>query len=657
VPVVSTLLIVGAIAAASIATAAIVASTVKAPEIDTEALDASRQVQRQLDRALPREIVVGTTMTGGVGAFNDAYGNNNEFGVAITVLSTVPITSFDTLVVDGDRMTISGDPTTGFRNISSHFLGRDNVPRLQCRVWLGDDNTALGQWLTTNFFQKFSPNDMYKGCAVLVTIAQNTNDDIDDEGENSIPFQSFPTVQAIVQGVEVCDPRNGGVYGDTTTYAFSDNAGLVEAQLDYGFYGGVNSDELLVGNGFAVGLLDLTQIGDTADYCVTRGYTCSGRIRSAAQADLTELRKCFNGVRVQSPAGVKTIPQGARSGAVIIDMALYPYAHVSEANRQGFSADVYNKARTLYREPDELYGNKDLPIFTRQEWVDEDNGVPRELDIELKFVPNSEQAYKLQKELICISRSAGSASVTDLPSEFASDRKLPNGALVLLQNARPAWLNNTIFTVESKRRGSSFDVDITLKEYAGDETFEELAPGEMPTLVNSPVTTRVWTGRTSSTFNGANGSIVREVDGVISVSDISIADRGSTTSELDALHGNMNAVETSGGGFAIMYNPTAAWYYGSVTGASSSVTTNAVTPTISGGTGTYSTYLWEHVSGAAFVPNSPNSASTTFTVTLPSNRSLTAQMSLTVTDSAGVSTTKNISVTATDSSIYSGFYF
>jgi len=304
-PVVAALVAIGG--AVLFAGVAISKAVAKVGDIDTDALDASRQVQRQLDRAIPREIVVGTTMTGGVGAFNDAYGSNNEFGVSVTVLSTVPISGFDTLIVDGDRMTISGDPTTGFREISSHYLGLGNARRLQCRVWTGENNASLGTWLATTFPGKFTASDTLEGCAVLVTIAQNTNDDIDDEGENSIPFQSFPVVQAIVQGVKVCDPRNGGVYGDTSTYVYSDNAGLIDAQLDYGFYGGSAGNVLLVGNGYDIGLLDLDQIIATANYCDTRGYTCGGRVRSAAQADLDEVRKCFNGVRFQSPAAVKTM--------------------------------------------------------------------------------------------------------------------------------------------------------------------------------------------------------------------------------------------------------------------------------------------------------------------------------------------------------------
>ena len=643
-PVIAALVAIGG--AVLFAGVAISKAIAKANKLDTDALDASRQVQRQLDRALPREIVVGTSMTGGVGAFNDAYGTNNEYGVSVTILSAIPITGFNTLVVDGDRMTISGDPTTGWRNVTSHFLGLNNAPRLQCRVWLGDDNTALGQWLTTNFFQKFSPNDKYNGCAVLVTVARSTNDDIDDEGENHIPFQSFPTIQAIVQGVEVCDPRNGGVYGDTSTYAYSDNVGLVEGQLDFGFYGGVNEDELIVGNGFAVGLLRPTQIGATATYCDARGYVCSGRIRSAAQDDLTEIRKCFNGVRVQSPANVMTIPQGARPPVVTIDLALYPYAHVTDANRQGFSADVYNKARTLYREPAELYGNKDLPLYTKTEWVDEDNGVPRELDIELKLVPDGDQAFKLQKEIMHIGRAAGSASVLNLPPEYMSDRVLPSACLVQLQNARPAWINDKIFTLESKRRVKDFDVNIALREYAGDAVFGALEAGETGTPTTNPVTTRTWTPRVGYVFpNGVAGSFVREVNGVIAVNDIDILGRGFTSAELDALSSNVDNVE-SGGGTNLAISFTGSAFYSGPSG--NSRTTSAVTANPSGGSGTYSTYAWAITSGAAFTVNSPNSATTTFTIDIPPNGQLTAQATCTVTDSNGDVTSKTKSVTAID---------
>ena len=644
-PVIAALVAIGgAVLFAGVAISKAIASV---NDIDTDALDASRQVQRQLDRALPREIVVGTTLTGGVGAFNDAYGPNNEFGVAVTILSSIPITGFNTLVIDGDRMTLAGDPTTGFRNVTSHYLGINNTPRLECRVWLGDNNASLGTWLNSKFPAQFSATDCYKGMAVLVTVAENTNDDIDDEGENFIPFQSFPNIQAIVQGVAVCDPRSGGVYGDTSTYAYSANAGLVEGTLDYGFYGGENGDELIVGNGYAVDLLDPSQIGATASYCDVRGYNCSGRIRSASQEDLTELRKCFNGVRVQSPASVATIPQGARPPVVTIDMADYPYAQITNANRQGFSSEVYNKARTLYREPDELYGNKDLPVYFLPEWITEDNGVPRERDIELKLVDNGDQAFKLQKELMFIGRAAASAAVSGLDPLFASDRVLPSACLVRLQNARPTWLNGTTFVLESKRRASNFDVDISLREYAGDAAFLNPGVGEITDPVINPVVTRTWVPRVVPTFpTGVADTIVREVNGIISVADVQIVGRGSTVTEFDTLKGNLETVESGGGvNLALSFSPGSAFYEGT---SSTTATTNTVTGTASGGSGTYSTYLWQFVSGDSLTINSPNSASSSFTYNLPPGEIKSSQVSLTVTDDLGASTTKNLSVTAYD---------
>lgn len=663
-PVVAALVAIGgAVLFAGVAISKAIASV---NDIDTDALDASRQVQRQLDRALPREIIVGTTLTGGVGAFNDAYGPNNEFGVSVTILSSIPITGFNTLVIDGDRMTLSGDPTQDWVYATSHYLGINApqsvsspfgsftfnsgapIPRLYCRVWLGDDNASLGTWLNSKFPAQFATTDCYKGMAVLVTVAENTNDDIDDEGENFIPFQSFPNIQAIAQGVAVCDPRNGGVYGDTSTYAYSANVGLVEGTLDYGFYGGENGDELIVGNGYAVELLDPVQIGATASYCDVRGYNCSGRIRSASQEDLTELRKCFNGVRVQSPASVSTIPQGARPPVVVIDMALYPYAQVTDANRQGFSADVYNKARTLYREPDELYGNKDLPSYSLPEWVEADNDVPRERDIELKLVDNAPQATKLQKEIMFISRAAASASVTGLDPLFASDRVLPSAARVRLENARPAWLNGKTFVLESKRRAPNFDVNIALREYAGDAAFLNPGVGEITDPVINPVITRVWTPRVVPTFaDGVAETIVRQSNGIISVTDVQLTGRGSTATEFDTLKGNLENVESGGGAnLAISFNGNAN-YNGS---ASSNATTNPVTGTASGGSGTYSTYLWQFVSGDSLTINSPNSATSSFSYNLPPGDFKSSQVSLTVTDDLGASTTKNLSVTAFDES-------
>jgi len=82
-PVIAALVAIGG--AVLFAGIAISKAIAQANNIETDALDASRQVQRQLDRAIPREILAGKSMTGGVGAFNDAYGANNEYGVAATI--------------------------------------------------------------------------------------------------------------------------------------------------------------------------------------------------------------------------------------------------------------------------------------------------------------------------------------------------------------------------------------------------------------------------------------------------------------------------------------------------------------------------------------------------------------------------------------------
>jgi len=272
-------------------------------------------------------------------------------------------------------------------------------------------------------------------------------------------------------------------------------------------------------------------------------------------------------------------------------------------------------------------------------WIDEDNGVPRELDIELKFVTDGDQAFKLQKEIAGISRAAGSATVINLPADFGSDRVIPNGAKIILQNARPTWLNDTVFVMESKRRASNFDVDIALREYAGDSTFVIDAP--IPAAVVNPVPVRAWVPRVSATFpTGVAETIVREVNGVILIDDINLTGRGLASSELDALNTNVTAAVSSGGGLyaTVTGNATSA-------GNAGSATTSALTASGNAGTAPY-TYTWTVTGG--FAVDTPNSATTTFSATVPVNGNVTGQATCIVTDDTGATAQISKSVTAID---------
>lgn len=77
----------------------------------------------------------------------------------------------------------------------------------------------------------------------------------------------------------------------------------------------------------------------------------------------------------------------------------------------------------------------------------------------------------------------------------------------------------------------------------------------------------------------------------------------------------------------------------------SEMTSPSITATATGGTGPY-TYVWSRVSGSsAIVPDSPTSATTTFSANVPRDTSYITSFQVLATDSLGATDTATVSVT------------
>ena len=131
----------------------------KKPKVDTDSLDFEQTVQRRLRNGQPLEILTGKRITAGVGIYDDAYGNKNEYGVSVTVLSAKPCTQFHRLFVDGEPVSLSGDPTVGEVSVTSHFLGKNDAQRIKVRIFLGHNNSGLGSYLSGKSGGKFNTSD------------------------------------------------------------------------------------------------------------------------------------------------------------------------------------------------------------------------------------------------------------------------------------------------------------------------------------------------------------------------------------------------------------------------------------------------------------------------------------------------------------------
>ncbi|CAM3780305.1 hypothetical protein [Litorimonas haliclonae] len=455
----------------------------KLPKQDVGSLDATQTIQRRLQNGAPREVLIGRRIVGGVGSFDNSRGVDLETGERISIFSAVPCTAFHKLYMDGEPVTLSGDATIGWATITSHFLGKNDVPRASFRLWLGDNNSGLGAdlktlypslWNTYNELTELNDIDDHNGLCLGMLRGVNTNDDIGDEddpedqqGKNFIPFRGFPEFRVELSGVKVCDPRNGGIYSDPSTYVYSANSGLVDGQFQHGWFGGENGDKLIAGLGYAgdfEDLLDKDQIEDNADYCDLKEFECHGVVTSGSRQDGQNIRDTFNGILVESLAKIRTVPEGNRPHYGTIDFANYPAARVKRYDEDGYSTEVYNATQTKYIEPLEKFAEKDLPELTKTEWIVEDGGEINYLKQTLPLVANSTQGAKIEKADLFTSRLQANGEIENLPLIPFEDYAV--GGTVTLANTDVPAMNGRTWSIEGYAETPEGYINFILREYS-----------------------------------------------------------------------------------------------------------------------------------------------------------------------------------------------
>lgn len=618
----------------------------KKPKADTTALDFEQTLERRLGNHIPLSVLVGRRIVAGTGYFDDSYGTNREYAVSVSVLSAKPCNEFHTLYLDGEPVTLSGDPTTGERNVTSHFLGKDDAQRAKCRIFLGDDNSGLGAYLAGKFPDRFDSTDNFGDYCVVVCEFRNTNDDFDeDEGENYIPFQGLPEVRVELSGAKICDPRVSGYdYADESTYVYSDNAALIDAQFDYGFYSGTGDGRaLIVGNGYPIEIMDIDQIISNADYCAAESYGCSGLLESGQTNDQEEIWKCFNADRVEHAAKIYSVPEGDRVSAGTIDMSDHPAAHVSFVDEHGYSTEVYNEVITTYAEPDEYYAEVELDPYTNTDWIAADNHIPRHMELPLLFVTDKTQAFKLQKEEIYISRTPAKCTISDLPFNYIS---LKVGNTVTITNSDVSYINDKTWIVTGRSQSVRGDVDLTLRELADSEAFgyDPIAEPVAPPVITPPARdwgTDDWPGARPH----VNSDLVIAVrDGTYVFPDIVVQDKGSVRDTFNTQEADIDTLFESAESGGIELSLSSASALGEVESSSTqTVTTNSITVTATGGGS--KTYSWTKVSGDTFTLSNASGATTTFSASVGVNSSKSAVYKVTVTDGTNTSS-RNVNVYA-----------
>lgn len=576
---------------------------------DTDSLDYGQTIERNLGLNERLRVLTGKRIVGGVTYYQNTFGAKGEYAMLVVVYNAKPSHAFHTAFLDGEPMSLSGDPTVGEVEITSHFLGKDDVERSTFRLFLGGDNAALGAYLNGKVSSDYDATDNFGDYTVGIWIHRSTNDDIDeDTGESFIPYQGLPEPRLELSGAKVCDPRISGYdYADETTYVYSDNPELIHAQCDYGFYSGEGVNrQLIVGNGYDVALMDIDNIKAVADFCDTNNYTCAGELTSGNADDQIEIRKCYGADLVEMPGRVFTVPQGNRTHWGTVDLTDFPDAKVIDYDREGFSTEVYTEIRGKYSEPTERYGEKDLPAYTNAAWQEANDHIPRYKDYSLFFVTNLAQAARLTKQFIYTSRAPATLTLLNL---HLGMRQVPIGDTITLTNSQVVGVNDKKWIVTGMNIEEDGVVDFFLKELPEDEAFAFDAATETPTVPIVTPPTIPWSewrfptaGPGVSTLFGRTQYI--DADGI--ASDLFLDGVGSVKNKFEADDDNEENEATND----LTVTLSSSYATASGTEMNNPHTTNSVTVTATGGVAPY-TYSWAHKSGATEITVTNASSATT----------------------------------------------
>lgn len=381
------------------------------------ALNQGQELQLKLDPTMPRQVLVGTTATGGslVWSFTwtDDGGAPNRYLVRIIALSDRPCDGLVNVLEGNDILSFSGDPTTGEVACNQH-LSKDGDVRMWLRVYLGSDTpTADANLITwTSTFpagEKWTTN--HKGTGLCYAIVRYWYDtDAFPNGEPQLTF--------VMKGAHVYDDRKdvslGGTQqlADPTTWAYSENASVLTAQLLRGFYTNgslllgaqadsrdLNTDMLIAAHNTCDQTVALAAGGTEKRYTAHMLLTAS----SAVQDMLQDLQAAMDGKIIDRGGGITIWPGATRTPILDLDDSDIDWSE--EKSYQPFSlSTLYNIVRGQYVPKAQNYVQEDYPTQTDASYVTADGGQKITLNVDFKAVTSDATVQRITHRMLLASR-------------------------------------------------------------------------------------------------------------------------------------------------------------------------------------------------------------------------------------------------------------
>lgn len=438
------------VAVTSVASSIVTSVFSAKPKIPAFGTDA--QVARTRERTLSvrqpiasHRVIYGETRVGGVVTFLHSTDDNERLNQLITIAGH-EVNSIGQLYLDDIAVTVSSNNITDtkYKDLVDVYTG----------VGTTSGDSALQTALETNASTKWTSNHKQTGRAKIYTRFKYDQD---------VFGGSLPNVTAVVQGRKVYDPR------DAST-AYSNNSAL--CIRDY-------LTNSTFGLGEPTARINDTNFNAQANICdenvtlsaggTEKRYTCNGTFH-ADQTPKEVLQALLS-----SCAGKLTYQGGQWN--LYVGAYATPTITLDEDDLDGgmqittqvTRRELFNGARGVYVDPNNLYQPTDFPVVTNLTYLSQDQSESIYKDFDFQFTTSSATAQRLAK--IELEKVRQQITVL-MPVSLKNGLRLQAGDNVSVTNTRMGWTSK-VFTVEEwsfAQRGDNdsprLGVDLVLRETA-----------------------------------------------------------------------------------------------------------------------------------------------------------------------------------------------
>jgi len=443
-PAVSSLFVIGAVGAATIAlgAAALRALMPKPPSFSNRGYQTTA-----FGSALDHQIIYGKMRVGGARIYDEATGTNNKYLHRIIAVAGHEIKSFDDIYINDEVITLDG---SGNVTSPSRYNGKVRI-----KLHLGGSDQAADSFLVSESVH-WTTEHRLRGIAYMY-IRLQFDADVFPNG--------IPEITSTISGKKVYDPR-------TSTTVWSDNPALCLRDYLTSSYGiseaTANIDDTLVIS--AANVCDQTN----TDAGTTR-YTCNGAFTTASTPYdmINSLLTSMDGSLWYAQGKWRMKP--AYWTTPVLDLNEDDLRSNISVSTRHSRRNNFNAVKGTFRGEESNWQTTDYPQVTNADFVTADGGQESVADVDLPFTDNSVEARRIAR----ISLERNRQQLTVSASFGLKTLQVQVGDNIRLTNSRFGWTNKEFEVVSwsfGLTEGLDLQTQMTLRETA-ESVYDEVDDG------------------------------------------------------------------------------------------------------------------------------------------------------------------------------------